>query len=278
MKNYPLWQKAKELLQAQYYEAYQIVKDSSYHKAFVGEKIKHSLQVSGAGNGILAHEPYFQDKPEEFIDIARTAIVLHDIYRFKEVVGWFKNNEKIDHGIKGAEFLQKIKDFNDIRITLPIKHHGHMIEELYNDPTFQNLDEKTKQEIKHIAFAVRDADKIANWQLLAKDWDNMREVWLPEPNAFSDSQGKINQDLWQFFLRCEVSPNNLRSTNADAAISIMCWLFDINYDYSIFYCQKLKLFDAWRTILEKLKVDNTQIDIAFEVMRRFTAQKFKVQI
>ncbi|MBR2299784.1 MAG: hypothetical protein IJ870_04335 [Alphaproteobacteria bacterium] len=174
--------------------------------------------------------------------------------------------------------LSQTKDFNNILITLPIKHHGHMIERMYEDEIYQALDEKTKDEVKHIAFAVRDADKIANWNLLKNEWKNMREVWLPHPDDFSLSQAKINDELWAWFIAFQVSPNKLRRTNADAAVSVICWLFDMNYDYSIDYSKKLGLFENWLVILSELGVEKQKIEIVKTTMKDFVLNKFQVKI
>lgn len=278
MPSSDLYKKAKQLLYQEYEQAYEIVKGSPYHKMFADEKIKHSLQVSGAGNGILAHEPYFESKSSDFVEMARVAVLLHDIYRFREIVGMYQNKSGIDHSIKGAEFLADTKDFNNILITMPVKHHGHMIEALYEDQVFQNLDEQTKDAVKHIAFAVRDADKIANWCLLCHEWDNMREVWLPFADDYSVKQGQISSNLWNGFMQMTLLPGRFKTTNADMALSVICWLFDINYTYSIKYCKDLKLFDKWLILLQNLHVDSTQISTIYDVMKQYVDQKFNIKI
>ena len=97
-----------------------------------------------------------------------------------------------------------------------------MIEALYDDAVYQNLDEKTKDEVKHIIFAVRDADKIANWNLLKNEWEKFESIWLANPDDFSLAQAKISRWLWKYFIRQEVSPNRFRKTNADTMISVIC--------------------------------------------------------
>ena len=102
---YPLYEKAKNLLFDEYNANYKIVKNSDYHRGYMDEKIKHSLQVAGAGNGILRNEAYFQNRTPEFVEIAKTAILLHDIFRFREIKILYETGQKLDHGIKGAEML-----------------------------------------------------------------------------------------------------------------------------------------------------------------------------
>ena len=273
--NDSLYDKAKALLWQEYHQSFDAVRQSAFHKAFVNEKIKHSFQVAGAGNGILAHEAYFQGKSKEFTEIAKTAILLHDIYRFREVRGWLETGQKIDHSIEGAHFLKTKPDFDNILITLPVKHHGHMIERFFEDEEYLALDEQTKDEVKHIAFAVRDADKIANWNLVCSNtFGAFREVWFPSPDDHSKAQGFVRGDLLEYFFACKVSPIKIRQTNAEMIFSLMCWLFDMNYEYSILYCKRLKLFDAFCTILKEIQVDDSLIARAKETMSDYVKNKF----
>ncbi len=275
---YPLYEKAKKLLEKEFNENFKVVAGSLFHEAYMNEKFRHSLQVSGAGNGILAHEAYFQDKSKEFVDVCKTAILLHDIFRFREIRGWFETGQKIDHGEKGAEFLAQTVDFNDVLITLPIKHHGHMIENLYEDEEYKKLDNQTKKDVEKICFAVRDADKIANWNLLRNELDEVKEVWFPHFDDFSQAQSQINGELWSFFENRKVAPNNLPKTNAEIVISTICWIFDINYLYSILYCQKLDLFKGMCEVLKTFEVDEKKIKTVYQVMTDYVLKRFNVRI
>ena len=278
---YPLYEKAKKLLYSEYHENFEIVKDSPYHKRYVNEKIRHSLQVSGAGNGILKHENYFQGRSEEFIDIARTAVLLHDIFRFQEIRILYESGKNVDHGVLGAEFLKQQTDFNNILITLPIKHHGHMIECLYEDEEYKNIkDEQLKEDVRHIAFAVRDADKIANWQLLTSEFDSVKEVWLPYFEDDSEAQSLLPPESWEFFVKQEVIPHVAikTRTNAGEMLATLCWLFDINYQYSIFYCKKLNLLAKFLRLLKQVKVKDDKISIIQEVVKDYCKKKFDMDV
>lgn len=278
---YPLYEKAKELLYSEYHKNFEIVKDSPYHKRYVDEKIRHSMQVSGAGNGILKHEAYFQKRSSEFIDIAKTAILLHDIFRFSEVRILYESGERIDHGVRGSEFLQQFPEFNNILITLPIKHHGHMIEALYEDEKYQSIkDEQLKEDVKHIAFAVRDADKIANWQIVTQEFDFVKKVWLPFPEDDSKEQGIIPPEAWAYFAKHEIVPHGVVKvkTNASEALSMLCWLFDINYQYSVYYCCRLNLFSGFLRLFKQIKVDEENISAIKEIVQDYCKQKFNMDI
>ena len=279
--SYPLYQKAKELLYEEYHKNFEIVKESPYHRCYVDEKIRHSLQVSGAGNGILKHEGYFQNRSEEFIDIAKTAILLHDIFRFNEVRILYETGNRIDHGAMGAEFLKQFPEFNNVLITLPIKHHGHMIEALYEDEEYQSItDDKLKQDVLHIAFAVRDADKIANWQIVTHEFDFVKKVWLPFPEDDSEKQGMLPPESWAYFSKQEVIPHGAvkTKTNAGELLSTLCWLFDMNYRYSVYYCNRLNLFTRFFRLLEQIKVIPEEINNIRAVVKTFCKQKFDIEI
>lgn len=270
-----LYQNAKILLKEEHDKNLKIVKSSDFHSAYIDEKLRHSLQVSGAGNGILRNESYFQNRSPEFLDIARTAIVLHDIFRFTEVRRWFLTGEKSDHGVEGAQMLKNIPEFSDIRITLSIKHHGHMVERFYEDPEYTEIaDLNLKKDIEHIHFAVRDADKIANWQILTNEFEDMRKVWLPHAEDRSKAQGKIDETAWKSFVNEQIVPRSCLKTNADELISVVSWLFDMNYKYCVTYCQNLDLFNKFFKLFEIIGTDPAQCQRIKEVVQAFVAKRF----
>lgn len=276
---YPLYEKAKELLYSEYQKNFEIVKDSDYHRGYMDEKIKHSLQVAGAGNGILRNEPYFQNRSSEFVEIAKTTILLHDVFRFREIKFLYETGQKLDHGIKGAEMLKSMPDFNDILITLPIKHHGHMIEELYNDEEYKAIsDEQLKENVKHIAFAVRDADKIANWQYLMTDFENVKTFWFKNTDRSSVAEMYVTPAVWQSFINQEVINNNLVKTNADTMLSTLCWLFDINYKASINYCIKLNLFNKFYKSIQTQGIKTDNLSEVEKVVKQFVKNKFNISM
>ena len=270
-----IYEKAKQLLRSEYENNFEIVKNSHYHKCYMNEKIRHSWQVAGAGNGILRNEKYFKDKSADFIEIAKTAILLHDIFRFSEIRIMYQENKKIDHGIKGAEFLSKFTEFNNPLILLPVKHHGHMIEDFYKDENYCSIkDDEFKEQIEKIIFAVRDADKIANWQILTKEYTDIRIVWLPYPDDFSESQGVVTDAVWESFINGEVVLHKHLHTNADCVVSVIAWVFDINYKYSIDYSVCLDIFEGFEKILIDMKVSGDKIQAIIHKVNSYINQKF----
>ena len=97
--------------------------------------------------------------------------MLHDIARFDEIRERFLGAKgPFDHSVAGGEKLRKIPLYSDVRITLPIKHHGHLIGDFYKDEEYCAIaDPVLKEEVEKILFLIRDADKIANFNLMMYD-------------------------------------------------------------------------------------------------------------
>lgn len=259
----------------EYQKAFDIVKESPFHKDYIEEKYNHSLQVAGAGNAILKNESFFQNQTSDFLEICRVAVLLHDIARFNEMVLLFQSNKKTDHGIEGAKFLKKSKEFNNILITLPIKHHGHMIEELYDDSEYRKLDDETQKQVQMISFAVRDADKIANWYPLCFQKKRF-DFWFKKQRQAGEE--KITDTVWQFLKQNKPVICGVEKTEADNAVSTFCWLFDINYVSSIVYCKKLNIFNQMNQVLRTLKISETYIDSFSKIIRQYIRQKFGIDV
>ncbi len=270
-----LYQKAKELLYAEYNRNFAMIKDEPFYAGFATEKLQHSLQVSGAGNGILQNEPYFAARSADFIDIAKTAILLHDIFRFSEIAIYAQTKHRVDHSLEGGKFLQNTADFNDERIVLPVKHHGHMPKDFYEDTVYLAIkDENLNHDIEHIWFAVRDADKIANWNLLASDFDYLKQFWLSHATDTSPEQAKISPEVWQVFANEQIIPRAILKTNADELLGNFSWLFDMNYAYCIKYCSKLNLFAKYKIMFKKLNIADDVVEQIMQLAKNYINKKF----
>ena len=246
-------QQAWQLLRKDYKKCLEKVKDSEFFTAYAEEKYIHSQQVLGAGNYILKHEPWFAQKSQEFIDMTKAAVLLHDIGRFAQICGQYHDRDaKFDHGPMGAEILKQIPEFNDIRITLPIKHHGHLIEDFYADEEWKSInDENLKDEIEQIIFAIRDADKIANFNLIMYDKKMLMPLFVPYLENVKDKRRIISDRVLEdFFAHTTVKHANI-ATQADDMLTYIGWIYDINYSSSIDFCKKLNLtnmmFDTLQT-------------------------------
>ena len=103
----------------------------------LNRKIAHSQRV--LQNGILIMEHDLPDLAPETRNLAEQALLFHDIGRFSEVVLSYQNQSmqgwgrKYDHGRLGAEILAQTPQYNRMEIVLAVRHHGHLIEDFYQD-------------------------------------------------------------------------------------------------------------------------------------------------
>lgn len=269
-----MYREACELLEKQFSQNLEFVKNDPYYVLFMEEKKRHSYQVAGVGNGILKHVDFFKTKSAEFVEMAQTAILLHDICRFKELSLRFEGKSG-DHGVMGADFLQKIPPFDDLRIVLPIRHHGHMIEDFYQDEDYLAVkDPKMREEIEQILFAIRDADKMANWKSVSYELDRYFDVWFPCTLHGQTDQSFLSQDLWNGFLESKLVKGVFKRSCLEIIFSTLCWLFDLNYAYSVHYAQKLELFEHLYGLLKTFGLDEKKQQVVQENVKEYILKKF----
>lgn len=253
MKHY---QKEIGLLRRYYEETSSHVSDSGWCRVFTEEKMQHSLQVIGAGNYIMKHEAVFHNRSPEFIRCAVLGYLLHDIGRFPEIKEIYdyekagnvfsKRNSLLDHGERGAEILSKMPEYNDPRIVIPVRHHGHMIEKFYADEQYQSIkDEKLRREIEEIIFLARDADKIANFYLMTSP--HALEKYHDLLFHVSDDAycyGEISPGLIEYMREYRVIDHKDIHTLADDFMGYVSWIFDLNFQTSIEFVKRHNIIDG----------------------------------
>lgn len=246
--------RAKTLLNQEFNKCYNTVNASKYYSDFAKEKIRHSLQVLGAGNYILKHENCFANESNESIEIIKTAILLHDVARFDEITALFYNpNQTLDHGVIGCDKLKTIKEYDNILLTLPTKHHGHLIEDYYLDDEYLTIKDKALQEqVTKIIFVVRDADKIANLHLITSDRTYLTPLFVPD---IKDDTKSLSVDVIKDFYQHHTINRNFVKTQADCMMQYIAWLFDVNYKSSIEFCYKLKVIDRLFAYLDEFSLN-----------------------
>ncbi len=270
MKKY---QKEIELLRQEYKKTYEHVKDSSWCKVYCEEKLQHSLQVIGAGNYIMKHEKTFHNRSSDFIRCATLAYLLHDIGRFPEIREIYDYEKAgsvyktfkqlLDHGERGAEFLSQFPEYNDPRIIIPIRHHGHMIEKFYADVEYQAItDKKLRQEIEDIIFLARDADKIANFYLMTspRSLKKYQELLFRKPDS-GNQEDSINPILEEYFRNYKVVSHKDIHSLADHFLGFISWIFDLNYQISIEFTKR-------HNIIEGLIADIRQFNNQYELQEK----------
>ncbi|MBP5699164.1 MAG: HD domain-containing protein, partial [Alphaproteobacteria bacterium] len=216
--------------------------NTDYQRKFMNEKIKHSYQVWGAGNVLLKHEECFRDFDEEERKYYQAVVLLHDVARFREPLEKEKGNF-IDHGVVGTQMLVQRKFFKDDADGLAIKHHGHLIEKLYEDSLYQQLSENKKKQVRELAFLVRDADKMANFYLLVSDFEIMRNIFFV-PGRFENPFCKepSNKVLNDFMAHKSINRADMNSL-IDFTLMLLAWVFDLNYNHSFVLVKRWKIIE-----------------------------------
>ena len=246
---------ALQLLHSEYENNKKNIKEGTIYSTWFHEKLRHSMQVFGAGNYLIRRIEWLKTKPAEYVEMVKTAVLLHDIYRFKEIFLVVNENKKIDHGVEGAKFLRNTELFNDIRIWLPIYHHGHLIQDLYADEQYQNIkDENLKKEVELICFIIRDADKIANLHMLAYE-PEMRPLFL----SYGIGNALTDYSISDFAKEDAFAGLTVRRTAectiADRMLGYLSWFNDINYRYSVEFCEKLDVISKLKEYFQEICLD-----------------------
>lgn len=269
----------EKILYQHFQKCLETVSDLEYYRIFADEKYVHSMQVAGVGNYLLKHEFAFKKRTPQQLKNAKLSYFFHDIGRFEEITRMYfekKNNslpQKHDHGVLGYDILKLITPYNIDEIILPVKHHGHMIEDFYEDAEYQKIDDKNKQEeIKHNIFLARDADKIANFYLLKKMYHNehYRHLFLGDIPDTNISQASLDDIL---NLRI-VAKKNIQSIS-DKILSYISWIFDLNYKYSFYYCKKLKLIEFFLDILNQHNQDKLLQEKIEEIINTYVNNQYQ---
>ncbi len=250
--------KEENILNDYYKKCLKKVEKNEFLVMYAQEKLKHSYQVVGAGNYIMRHEDIFaKNKDKDFLRSAKLAYLFHDIGRFEEIEKHFATpNQKHDHSILSYEILKTLPEYAKPEILLPIKHHGHMIEDLYKDEDYQSIpDKEAKEKINQIAFLVRDADKIANFYLLKNIWAKK----APELSLFFDNLPitRPKQKAIDQYLNGEMVDRGQETSKGEFLLNYLSWIYDLNYQASFEFCRRNGVFTALNEIIDNY-IPNTE--------------------
>lgn len=273
------------ILRQHYQETFNQVKDVDFYRIYADEKIRHSLQVIGAGNFIIKHEKTFQNRSPDFIRCAVMAYLFHDIGRFQEIRDLYNEHLRtgqcpckspgIDHGLNGWEILKQMPFYADPRIIIPVKHHGHMIEDFYADPEYNSLsDEQLRRDIEQIIFLVRDADKIANLHLLKYDRQIFRDLFYREEQSLQKFC-KLTPEPLEVFFSCQPVNRSLVVTQADRILNIIAWIFDLNYQPSFDFLLRFGCVDFLQEQLAKVNNERNLQEKIAKTLKNYISLKYK---
>jgi hypothetical protein len=225
---------AKKILSDEYGAKYKLAGDCG--KRLMDEKIKHSYQVLGVGNYLLKNEEIFWKCNADEIDFLKAIVLLHDIGRFQEGV-----TPEIDHGVYGADMLKDKTIFNMPEAYLSVRHHGHLIEALYEDKDYMFLSENDKSIIYRYIYLIRDADKLANFYLLFREFLKHETLFFsPKPLDTKEASEKVLRD----FMNCKSINKKDVKSHADQALMFFACVYDLKYKSSFVFLKKMNIFEG----------------------------------
>jgi len=245
-----------------------------FYEDFAREKIKHSMQVVGAGNYILKNEKTFQNRSEDYLKLGKLVNLFHDIGRFKEIELLSRNpDSKHNHGYYSYEILKEL-GYDDLRLLLPVKQHGNLAEALGEDNEFQRIkDTQLKQEVEELYGLVKDADKIANLYLIKHDRRIFKDLFfsgLSDEVKFAPVSAAVQAALENKTL----VKNKDRISFSDRLIQILCFVFEIYYKSSFTFILKHDLFANVYEELAKFCPDKKQAAFIKEYISAYILKRY----
>lgn len=212
------------------------MKNDTFGTFYCQEKEQHSFQVLSAGEYILNKLPLFFD--EEKKNLYLSAALLHDIGRFKEIQLLLNDKSaKYDHGVLGKEELEELGIGNQI-FHLAVLHHGHNLDDFYQDKNYLALDKNDKEATEALLFFIRDADKIANLKLFVDrpDIGKMDETYFPRC-------GKISEEIFKSYQEMRCSNYRLLKGVEDWFFARVSWIFELHYQPSFEFIRQYDLIN-----------------------------------
>ena len=204
----------------------------------LNRKFAHSSRVLQNGLQIINHDiPQLMEQPKLLLQNKR-ALLFHDIGRFRETVEMYEHHtmkewggRAYDHGVIGAEIIAQNHEYNDIKIVLAVRHHGHLIEEFYTDRDYQHLPETDRSQAETMIKLVRDADKLDLYYLHHHANNIENDIFfhnLTDAEKFAPLSAEV---LEQFFASQPINHKFIKGF-PDRILGCLSWQFDLNYDYT----------------------------------------------
>ena len=210
------------------------VKNYDMEDNHIKYKYNHSIRVEKICEALA----YALNLNEEDTYIIKTIGLLHDIGRFEQLksTGSYSDND-FDHGAYGAMLLFKeglIEKFN-----VDPKYYDIIEFAILNHNKYQ-IDETSDERKLMFAKLIRDADKIDKYDAY---------TYLKTYNIANIEDDVTNEVSIQF-RKHEAINRKIRKTKADLLISVIAFVYDINFIESLEIINKQNYLDELYNKLE----------------------------
>ena len=264
-------------LKKYYREAAEKLPVDSFFKQSIDHKFKHSVCVLRVGERIMNSETELKSRPDNFKNIARKALLFHDVGRFEEAVKRYhtpllkadaQTLNQYDHGLIGYQKLKNNPLYNDIRILLAIRYHSKMMNEAKKSSLWVEAQKSPyAKQAEEILYLVRDADKLALLEDMKCEGRLKKDIFFKLLSKEALEAGLSEKVKQQFFAGQTILSSAVYSF-ADRILLVLSWIFDLNYATSK---EMFKQKEYAGYLLEMLKQCNlTDEDI--ESIAHFTYQ------
>lgn len=223
-------------------------------------KQKHSIRVMNISKEIAKKIELTQEE----IEIAALIGLLHDIARFEQYKQYhtFKDNISIDHGDLGVEILNK-----DIRKYIETDKYDEIIKLAVKNHNKYKIQEGLTQEQELFVKIIRDADKIDIFYESAEIFWNQKENVVEESNITPKVLEKFENQI-------QVKRED-KKTPIDDVISVMAFIFDINFKESF---EILKKENYINKTLNRYKMNDSKTQNELEKIRKLANEYIEQKI
>ena len=231
-------------------------------------KIKHTYEVVDKSEYLATN----LGLDEENINLAMLIALLHDIGRFVQVKqeNSFIDGDQSDHANYGVKILFEdnlIESFVNDR-----KYDNIIKKAIYNHNKYKIEEGLNEQELLHCKI-IRDADKLDNFRV--KETEKLENVYPGTYNAETINYESISDKIYEDFMNHKCIKIEDRKTQIDYWISIIAFIFDLNFKESKLYIKEKNYIDI---LVDRIEYKNTVTKEKMENIRKCAKEYLKNSI
>lgn len=193
----------------------------------------------------------FLNLDAEQMNLAKTIALFHDIGRFEQLkkYGTYIDKDSINHGLLGVKILESEKILDKLN-----SREQNIINKAILFHNARNLPNGIDDEELLFCKIIRDADKLDVYRVIY--------AYLKEDKMTRDRKviGNVDEDTEEYskeivdeILKNKISDNNKVKTINDKKLSMISWVFDINFPITLYYIKKRRYVDKFIGLLPQNK-------------------------
>lgn len=225
------------------------MKNYDFNNIEINKKFFHSLRVSKLAKKIA----FNLGLSIEEIKLVEFLGLVHDIGRFEQIKLYDTYNDdlSINHANLGVEIL--FKD-SYIRKFVENDKYDEIIKQVILNHNLSSINISSNEKINVYSKIIRDADKIDIWYLAA-----IKQI------DYDLSNIHINPEIKNSILNKATAKSSYVKNGIDKLFLHLCFLYDINFNYSIKILKRKKYLNK---IEKNLKIKDKNIKMFFEIIRK----------